>query len=277
MDINFEKSPLIEVVFEIRWVPPPSYSNPFTRDPFFYVHVSKLLDLLKEQFPRVQSLLPPNVPLPEEISQKILHYKLLSPEKQTPLVQLGPGMLTLNVSEPYSWSVFYEKLKFVLQQLYDSRPDLHNSSPECLSLKYLNFFECSYARNQITDFFKKELDMGDLFPVVLSREPQFIPDPISFNFSWQYPCYNSTGDTIGSIIFSTSAGEKSGKKGVFTEIEVQMQKQSPVTKGRSTELTPPEFFPRSNESVLEWAALAHKAITDCFFTVIKNYTDKSKN
>jgi uncharacterized protein (TIGR04255 family) len=277
MDINFEKSSLIEAVFEIRWVPPPSYSNPFTRDPFFYVHVNTLLPRLKAQFPCVQSLLPPNTAIPEEILQSLLHYKLLSAEKQTPLVQLGPGVLTLNANESYSWHMFHEKLKFVLQQLYDSRPDLHNSPLECLSLKYLNFFECGYTRKQITDFFKRELDMGDLFPAVLSREPRFIPDPISFNFSWQYPCTNSTGDTIGSIIFSTSAGEKSGKKGVFTEIEVQMQKQSSVTKGRSIELTSPEFLPRSNESVLEWAVLAHKAITDCFFTVIKNHTDKSKN
>jgi uncharacterized protein (TIGR04255 family) len=254
MERNLKNKPLIEAIFEIRWVPPPSPNNPFTRDPFFHVHSSKLLPLLVEQFPVVDSLLPPNVPLPEEILQKMFHYRLFAEKRQMPLVQLGPGVLTFNVGDSYNWQMFQEKLQFVLQQLYDSRPNPQKFSLEYLSLKYLNFFECAYDNGQVINFLQDKLKFGVLLPVDLFKTSMLAGDPTAFNSFWQFPCLDRAGLPIGSVFFSINAGEKGNKKGVFMEIGVQRQKQK-----QFSEYT----------DVLKWMISAHDVIEYCFFTIIK--------
>jgi uncharacterized protein (TIGR04255 family) len=259
--LKLKDKPLIEAFFEIRWIPLPSRNNPFTRDPFFYIHVGKLLPLLVEQFPHTESPLPPNTPLPEEILQKMCHYRLFSAKKQMPLVQLCPGMLTLNVDASYSWRMFQKKLQFVVEQLYNSRPNLQEFSPEYLSLRYLNFFECNYDKNQVIDFLKNKLRLEILLPSELFETPLLSRDPSLFNSFWQFPCFDSTNSSIGSMFFSISAGEKDTKKGVSIEIGVHQQKQS-------------HLFPINNTDVLIWANSAHDVIKHCFFTIIKKFKNE---
>ncbi|MDR2704926.1 MAG: TIGR04255 family protein [Planctomycetaceae bacterium] len=271
MGKNLKNIPLIEAIFEIRWVPPPSPNNPFTRDPFFHIHAGQLLPLLVESFPEVDSLLPPSVPLPEEVLQKMFHYRLFSEKKQMPLVQLGPGMLTFNADDSYRWQLFQERLQFVLKQLYDSRPNPQKFSLEYLSLKYLNFFEYDDDKDQAIDFLRDKLKLGVSLPVDLFKPPICVRNPISFNFFWQFPCCDGSGTHIGSVILSINVGEKKGKKGIFMEIGVQGQKQFSKYSGDKI-----SAFPVTNVGVLEWVVSAHDIIKYCFSTIteeIKNELD----
>ncbi|MDR2762359.1 MAG: TIGR04255 family protein [Planctomycetaceae bacterium] len=258
-----QNKPLIEAVFEIRWVFPPSPNNPFSRDPFFYVHVGKLLPLLIEQFPEVKSLLPDGVPLPDEVLQKMYHYVLFSANGHLPLVQFGPGVLTVNIGETYEWNIFQEKLRFVLEQLYKSHPTPQSFSPKRLLLKYLNFFECSYKNNRVIDYIKDKLKLGILLPDDLFATDLISNDLHSFGFFWQYPCFDGKKKCIGNMTFSINAGEKDRKQGFFMEIGVQTQND-----------LNPILSPNNVPDISNWVVLAHDVIERCFFTIIKEIEEE---
>ena len=73
---SLQNKPLVEAIFEIRWIPEKTPDTPFVRDVFFYVIQGKLIPLLLSKFPDVVSLLP-STPLSDEMLQEILHFRLL--------------------------------------------------------------------------------------------------------------------------------------------------------------------------------------------------------
>jgi uncharacterized protein (TIGR04255 family) len=266
MGKNLKNQPLFDTVFELCWVPPPSLKNPFSRDPFFYVHAGKLLPLLEEQFPVIESLLPEGVPLPEEILQKMHHYRLFSENKQPPLVQFGPGILTFNTGNTYEWEIFQKKLQFVLSQLYASRPIPQKFSPKYVMLKYLNFFECSYGENQIAHYLENKLKLGVRLPENLFKSPYLSNDWLSFGFFWQFPCFDPNKNCIGIITFSINAGEKDSKPGFLMEIGAQWQSNPSLNDGIFKE----KLCTFSNDvvGILEWITTVHSVIDHCFFTFV---------
>ena len=101
---NLENKPLIEAVFELRWGLEGS-GGPAFIDPSYQLLVGQLYGELKSEFPYHVAL--PVSEMPHQMFPYAPHHQFRAQPGGWPLVQFGPGILTVNETELYSWERFH--------------------------------------------------------------------------------------------------------------------------------------------------------------------------
>jgi uncharacterized protein (TIGR04255 family) len=137
---KLKKAPLREVIFELFWDLQPSAdpgSNPLT-DPGYQFAIGVFAnEIRKEGFPVVKRPLPAFIQV-----QNKPEYQFWVKEATWPVVQLGPGMITVNDTDKnYSWDDnFFKNIKLAfnaLQTAYQHTPLKFNR----IKLQYVNVVE----------------------------------------------------------------------------------------------------------------------------------------
>jgi len=97
-----KNSPLIEVIFEMRWelveIAPMQLI-----DPNYKLMLGQLFERLKDTYPYYEQL--PASSIPDEAATYIVQHRFRKDKDKWPLVQVGPGIVTLNNVEQYSWRI----------------------------------------------------------------------------------------------------------------------------------------------------------------------------
>ena len=251
--------PLLEVVFEVQWD-----SQLARRDPCFSICWGQLHFELRERFPRIIPLLPA-VPLPEEISQNMYHYRFCLHGKTSPMVQVGPGALALHETNPlsYCWESFKENVDFISERLFQCQ---NVFLPRRLALRYVDFFECDFTQVGFFDYLKKYLKIDFSMPGNLFDDGQVVSKPSPYNLHMQtfFPCRSLEGDDLGEVGLSFRCGEqyrgKDRVQGIFMETIVQCP-PTPYERTAHCRETPRE--------ITNWVEEAHKIIHRWFFTLIE--------
>jgi len=83
------KAPLLEVIFELRW----QIKQKSDLTKYQYL-IGDLYSAIKKTYPVRESLAPPEVPTDILINNPVHRFR--KDKNQYPLVQIGPGLLTLN-------------------------------------------------------------------------------------------------------------------------------------------------------------------------------------
>lgn len=113
-------APLEEVIFEVRWLLQPSEETGQMHDAGFELASGKLNSIVEEILPFYKRIVPMGVP------EQFLHYRAVhqywTAENTWPVVQLGPGIFTVNSTELwYDWeNNFYPFLQKAIQWLEQS-------------------------------------------------------------------------------------------------------------------------------------------------------------
>jgi uncharacterized protein (TIGR04255 family) len=99
-------APLQEVIFEIRWLLQHAEGSDMLQDPEFELAKGRLSTILEKELP-VHKRIPPS-----EIPEQLLFYRPVyqywKGEKIWPVVQLGPGIFTVNCTDDwYDWDENY--------------------------------------------------------------------------------------------------------------------------------------------------------------------------
>jgi uncharacterized protein (TIGR04255 family) len=99
-------APLQEVIFEVKWDLDVKEETNQTYDKGFDIAAGKFSGIVQEKFPVVRRK------LPEEIPNNFLNYKTVyqykSGEQTWPILQLGPGIFTVNDTDKnYDWNKTY--------------------------------------------------------------------------------------------------------------------------------------------------------------------------
>jgi len=256
---KLKNPPLVEVVFEIQWD-----SQLARRNPFFSICWGQLHSGLSEKFLRIVPLLPA-IPLPEEISHNMYHYRFCPQGKTSPMVQVGPGALALHETNPlsYCWEEFKENIRFISKQLIQNPANIF--LPRRLALRYIDFFECNFAEIGFFDYLKKYLKIDFSLPSKLFDRGYVYSQASPHNLHLQtfFPCCSSKGGDLGEVGLSFRCGERHRGKdkvlGIFMETIVQCPPM-PFEK-MSRCWSPPE-------EVTNWAEEAHNITHRWFFTLI---------
>jgi len=249
--------PLIEVVFEIRWDPQRARKNPF-----FSIFWGGLHSKLNEKFPEIVSLLP-DIPLPDEFTQNTYHYRFFSENKKFPMVQVGPGALTLHEKDPsYCWDSFKENIDFVAKQLFASHPKTVNFLPHHLVLRYADFFECDFAKADFFSYLKENLKIDFSMSGELFRDGQVTSSPSPYNLHVQtfFPCLLPDVSERGEVGLIFRGGERNKTQGIFMDTIVQCPQALPSRTSR---------YWSSHEEIIRWAEDAHNITHRWFFTLIE--------
>lgn len=202
---KLSKQPLIEVFFELHWGNEGSY--PLDRN--YQLIIGLLYSSIRESFPEFEVLTTANIPqegIPPQI--KIVQYRFWTEGKKWPVVQLGPGILTVNMDKNYeSWADFKNNIKYVLERFLEVYPDKEHLFIEKLSLRYIDAFPFDFLSDNVLKYLKEKLHTEVNIDVGDERERLFSWNPIDLSLALEYVLEKPKG-FLGIKFFKALVEEK---------------------------------------------------------------------
>src|SRR5438034_9047205 len=94
-----KNKPLVEALVEIRWQLEPGSATGLSRDPHYKFLLGKLFETVKARFPHHEEL--PAASVPEEMTSHVVHHRFRKTPSGWPLIQVGPGIFSVNEAVRY--------------------------------------------------------------------------------------------------------------------------------------------------------------------------------
>jgi len=233
------KAPLLEVLFELRW----KIINDQDLKKIIYLY-GDLFSELKDSYPNRESLVPPDFPLGALINHPVHRYK--AEPNGYPLVQVGPGILTLNVTdEKYFWPTFSGWVDELVGKFLTIFPFTEGEliSP---SLIYLDFFPFDFKKDDVDKFINENFH-------ITYNQSFFKNKKISTNINLGF--YYEIDEGNLSVTFQNGASkltDKETRRGVILQ----------------TRLDGKQIIPKKKE-IISWLNNSHEICSTLFKELTK--------
>jgi uncharacterized protein (TIGR04255 family) len=163
---TLKNPPLVEAIFELRWELHEELPTGERIDPYYKVLIGGIFNKLREEYGYPEPLGTADVP--ERFCQYIVQHRFRKSKDGWPLIQIGPGVITLNETAGYTWNDFQERACCLVAALFETHPKSKGLAIDQLVLRYINGIEFDYEEMDIFGFLgeqmKTELGMyGELF------------------------------------------------------------------------------------------------------------------
>ena len=133
---DLPNKPLVEAIFEMQWAFS-SAEGQSEVDPGFRILLGRLYDRVRSEYPFLENL--PQAQFPEEMTGRLVRHRFRTTKDGWPLVQVGPGVLSVNETQEYSWDRFRPRLTRAISALFESYPtDIHQLRVTQVLLRYLD-------------------------------------------------------------------------------------------------------------------------------------------
>jgi uncharacterized protein (TIGR04255 family) len=257
---NLKNKPLVEAILEIRWdlVQPIKVEGPAQMvlpavDPHYRLLLGRLFDRFQKEYPFHEQL--PTATLPDEVLGHVVQHRFRSAKDEWPLVQVGPGVFTVNDTQRYTWSDFQQRSKDAVVRLYDAHPAVAEFHVQSLMLRYIDAVEYNYKDENAFAFLSDKLKVGLSLPETLFQETGVESRPHSFTWQATFRCPKPAGKI--NVGFAT--GQREEKPAILWETTVQsMGGDLPNM---------PDGFPA-------WIDAAHEITADWFFKLIEGELER---
>lgn len=212
MPSQLNNPPLVEALLEIKWDLKKNGPDAF-EDPGYKLASGRLFDRIKKKFGYIQNL--PITIVPEELTAYAVRHQFRTEQNGWPLVQIGPGVATVNIAPPYTWKTFKNTVKFFIPLLFNAyngvipgEPDyqLHLNS---VLLRYINGIEWDWSSKNTLDYLANNLHTTFNLPQKITSADIISGCPIHLNLQIGYPITQPKGQVI--IRFATgTVGQANG-------------------------------------------------------------------
>ncbi len=245
--------PLVEAIFEIKWKLKKGPNNTYI-DENFHLIPGILYSKIAEEYPDYFSL--PTSMLPPEIAAYTPRYQFRQKEGGWPLVQIGPGILTINDTENYVWEDFEKRVIHVVANLFNSYSQIKKDIElESLMLRYIDAIPFNYSESNIFEFLEKKLKLNIQITPALFSKDTVQTKPSNFNIDLSY----SSNKPAGVITLKFSTGFKSDSDGQIKQALIW-----------NTMFRSETDIPSAKEKeIIEWVKSSHGLINEWFFTLIE--------
>lgn len=248
---DLKNKPLVEAILEVKWQLK-TIAQDVNIDPHYKLFPGRLYDKLSNEYPNYEQL--PTASLPDEIVGYVVQHRFRSASNDWPLVQIGPGILTINDTKNYSWVDFNRRCINTVDKLFDVYPK-NELKIIYLQLRYIDAISLDYTKENIFHFLKEKMKVITELPESLF-ENNNIEKTIS-HFNWQ-SAFN-TKQPLGTVRIGFATGQKEGEPCLITEIAVQSTENNMVSM--------PDKFE-------EWLRTAHDITHDWFFKLIEGELER---
>lgn len=236
--------PLIEVIFELRWEIENDQQNGRMRDPSYPMMYGRLYERLKKDFPVIEDL--PSVQAHPETTPFVPRHRMRKEKNGYPLVQVGPGIITVNDIKGYSWVSF----RSLVMRLIECIVDLYPTDTMPLNfikseMRYVNGIRFDIARENPLAFLAEKLHMkveldSDLFAQNRLSER---PNALGLNFAY------ALEKPMGNLVVSVNLGQFEGKPAFIQQTLIQSFG---------------ELVPSDAAGFTPWLEEAHTVAENCF-------------
>lgn len=236
--------PVIEAVFEMRWEIESDEQTGRMRDPSYPMMYGSLYERLKKDFPIIEDL--PSVQAHPETTPFVPRHRMRKERNGYPLVQVGPGVITINMAKGYAWTPF----RSIILRVIESVIDLYPTSSLPLNfikaeLRYVNGIRLDIARENPLQFLAEKLHMKlELDPEIFERNSiHERPNAVGLNLSYVLD------KPMGHMAVAANLGQFEGKPAFIQQTVIQS----------FGELTPSDI-----NGFTPWLEEAHMVAENCF-------------
>jgi len=244
---TLKNKPLVEAIFELRWKLQKK-ADAIKIDPHYKILIGRIYDRVRSEYPFHESL--STATMPDEIAAHVVQHRFRKDEGEWPLVQVGPGIITLNDTDGYIWEDFEKRISNLLDNLFDAYPDAENNlKVNGLVLRYIDAVDFDYEKGDIFDFLKKKMKTNVKIHEKLF-EDKVSKLPLSFDLRFSFPSTRPKG----AVYVRFGRGKRKGANALMWETMVQsLGEDTPKVKNRIT----------------VWVTEAHDLTDDWFFKMIE--------
>lgn len=238
--------PLVEAILEVRWKlqhrPPDLYL-----DPHYRLLLARLFDRLTPDYPEPEEL--PTASFPDEMTGSVVKHRFRHAANDWPLVQVGPGIMTVNDTCKYTWADFRSRSVTAVQKLFEAHPKPDQFEVHSLALRYIDAVELDFTKEDVFAFLRDKLKVAIELPSSLFENTGV--DSTPSRFAWETTF--RTEDPEGAMNVRFVTGENQGKPALIWETIVHSDKGLPAL---------PDGF-------ATWIESAHTVAHDWFFKLIE--------
>jgi len=239
--------PLVEAIFQLRWKLEGGDGEP-PRDRHYRLLVGSLYDKLAEHYPYHEEL--PTASVPDELVPYFPQHRFRTADGDWPLVQVGPGILSLNETDGYMWAGFEGRALSMVEALYASHPDGKELQTEGLTLRYIDAVSLDTPEQDPLDFLRRYLKTDVGLEPSLFEGTGVVPRPAQLDLRFSF----STGEPAGFMHIRFSLGHAEREGSVLWETAVESSAEN---------------APRDPSDIGTWLRAAHGLTHDWFFKLIK--------
>ncbi len=240
--------PLIEAIFELRWGLTTNDQGLKT-DPNYKLLVGRIYDRLKDTYPIPEQLMQASIP--DELAAYVIQHRFRTKEGGWPLVQIGPGIMTLNDTNEYVWGEFYDKAKVVTQTLLDAYAEAGQVlAVDTLILRYIDSVDFDFEKEDVFAFLNKCLKIDVSLGAGLFETTKVSSTPINLDMRLTFPSLAPKG----ALYVRFLRGVKDGAPALVWETQVQAAG---------------EDAPNTGAEIVTWLGEAHELTHKWFFKMIE--------
>jgi len=242
---------LLEAIFEIRWELEGDQQTGRFKDPAYPMMYGRIYEHLKNEFPLIEDL--PSVQAHPEAAPYTVRHRLRKERTSLPLVQIGPGILTINDAKGYSWPEFKSlalRLVELVTALYPKEGrDVNFVKSE---LRYINGIP--FSQENPLAFLSEKLRIKIDVPQDVLLTPA-IPNNVALSLS--YPL----AQPLANLLISANLGQMDSKSAYILQSVVQSGGETVPQDGKEFDL---------------WLTKAHEVADQSFKSLSKGLFSKGE-
>jgi len=249
---ELKNKPIVEAIMEIRWKLQGFPPGPQV-DPHYKLLLGRLFDRMLRDYPEHEQL--PTANVPDELVGHVVQHRFRVAANSWPLVQIGPGIFTVNSTADYTWPDFRPRVLAAIEKLFDAHPKVGELKITNLILRYIDAVDFDFNVGNIFEFLRDKFKLNVSLPDTLFTDTGVENKPISFTWQCSFKCQNPKG--LINIRFAT--GQKNNVPAVVWENTVE----SGV-----------DDLPEIPGNFETWLDAAHQLTDDWFFKMIEGELER---
>ncbi|MDE3046463.1 MAG: TIGR04255 family protein [Verrucomicrobiota bacterium] len=236
--------PLAEAIFELRWELQSDQQTRRMHDVAYPMMYGRIYERLKKDFPLIEDL--PATQVHPDGSPFVVRHRLRKEKNGWPLVQVGPGIVTINEDKSYSWSSF----RSLILRVVDSIIELYPSESMPLNfvkseIRYINGITFDPQKEHPLQYMANKLHLKvEVEPEIFAlNEIEERPIGIGMNLAY------ALNRPVGNFAVSSNLGHVDGKPALILQTVIQSLG---------------ETVPQDKENFEMWLSQAHGVAENCF-------------
>ncbi|MBI3493798.1 MAG: TIGR04255 family protein [Acidobacteria bacterium] len=254
---NLARPPLIEALVELKWDLVAQKTGE-SIDPAYPLLVGALFERLRSIYPSVERL--PASDVPDALTPHTPKVRLRHAVGEWPLVQLGPGIASINVTAGYTWTDFSARCIAFFEALSSAHVSVVGKEPRFgqILIRYINALPADPRREHVISYLNSKLHTAITFPPGIAGDSSVVDRPARLSLNISYPVVRPGS---GVAVLKMGSGFSAGKPALILDMSVETAKANEV--------------PGDRASFAAWLDSAHELIERWFFTLIAGELEAS--
>ncbi len=251
MSKELKNKPLVEAILEVRWQL--QNRSGFYIDPNYRLLLARMFDKISEEYPEHEQL--PAANFPDEAAAYAIQHRFRVAKNSWPLIQIGPGIFTVNSTTDYKWQDFRSRILSAIKNFYSAYPKTAELKINNIVLRYINAVDFDYDKEDVLPFLRDNFKLNISLPANLFDKTNVKGAPNNFIAQFSFDSKKPSG--IITLRFAT------GKRG---NISALIWETTVDSTGK--------YLFQIPEDIEKWVNEAHVLACDWFFKIISGELER---